>query len=322
MQFVTEAKMKRGSAQSKHKCSTEYCKNCNNEGHANSSCRHPITSIGVIVARTNAATSELELLMIRRKDTYGYVDFLRGKTPFNDIGKMEICIDEMSLREKAAILSIRTPDDVRELRIKMWGSFKIQYRREEEDACRKILGFIRTNALDCSTDRPTVVSTVSTVVSTVSTDRPTNVSTVSTDTAETSKYTLADIVLMSSTKWENPEWGFPKGKREYHENDIRCALREFEEETGISRDRIDVIQNIVPIEEVFVGTDGRPYKHKYFVACLKGDSVDLSKFQTSEVGGVEWKSIARAVDSIRPNNPEKVDVIRQVDDMFKKYRVI
>jgi 8-oxo-dGTP pyrophosphatase MutT (NUDIX family) len=32
--------------------------------------------------------------------------------------------------------------------------------------------------------------------------------------------------------WEEPEWGFPKGRRDTQESDWVCALREFKEETG------------------------------------------------------------------------------------------
>ena len=46
-------------------------------------------------------------------------------------------------------------------------------------------------------------------------------------------YTLKKIVDNSETKWEETEWEFPKGRRNQNEKDIICALREFEEETGI-----------------------------------------------------------------------------------------
>ena len=45
-------------------------------------------------------------------------------------------------------------------------------------------------------------------------------------------FNLKDLVDDSSTNWETPEWGFPKGRRNYQEDDKKCALREFEEETN------------------------------------------------------------------------------------------
>jgi 8-oxo-dGTP pyrophosphatase MutT (NUDIX family) len=38
--------------------------------------------------------------------------------------------------------------------------------------------------------------------------------------------------------YEHPEWEFPKGRKNKDESDIECALREFEEETGINRDKL------------------------------------------------------------------------------------
>ena len=35
------------------------------------------------------------------------------------------------------------------------------------------------------------------------------------------------------TKYEEPEWEFPKGQRNNDETKIDCGIREFEEETNI-----------------------------------------------------------------------------------------
>ena len=45
------------------------------------------------------------------------------------------------------------------------------------------------------------------------------------------KITLKEIVENSFTSWEETEWEFPKGRRDFEEKDLDCALREFEEET-------------------------------------------------------------------------------------------
>ena len=56
-----------------------FCNNCGKTGHAFHHCKHPITSIGIIAYRS--IEDEYQFLMIRRKDTLGYVDFMRGKYP-------------------------------------------------------------------------------------------------------------------------------------------------------------------------------------------------------------------------------------------------
>ena len=60
--------------------------------------------------------------------------------------------------------------------------------------------------------------------------------------------TLNDLIEESSKyeRWEEPEWGFPKGRRNYQEKDYDCAMREFTEETGLSSAIVNNIQNITP----------------------------------------------------------------------------
>ena len=58
-----------------------FCNNCGKNGHLFHQCKIPITSIGVILA--DISGPEIKFLMIRRKDTLGYVDFIRGRYPYN-----------------------------------------------------------------------------------------------------------------------------------------------------------------------------------------------------------------------------------------------
>ena len=54
-----------------------YCNNCGKNGHLYHQCKLPITSLGIIAFRIN--DNQIQYLMIRRKDTLGYIDFMRGK---------------------------------------------------------------------------------------------------------------------------------------------------------------------------------------------------------------------------------------------------
>ena len=54
------------------------CNNCGKYGHNYNQCTVPITSYGVIAFRMNKQKIP-EYLMICRKDTLGYIDFMRGK---------------------------------------------------------------------------------------------------------------------------------------------------------------------------------------------------------------------------------------------------
>ena len=79
-------------------------------------------------------------------------------------------------------------------------------------------------------------------------------------------FTLDKIHKNSNIIWKEPEWGFPKGRRNLKENDINCAEREFNEETGLCNDYYSILDIYKPIEETFLGTNNIRYKHIYYIA--------------------------------------------------------
>ena len=59
-----------------------FCNNCGKIGHLFHQCKIPITSIGIIAFRIK--DNKIEYLLIRRKDSISFVDFLRGKYNLNN----------------------------------------------------------------------------------------------------------------------------------------------------------------------------------------------------------------------------------------------
>jgi 8-oxo-dGTP pyrophosphatase MutT (NUDIX family) len=133
--------------------------------------------------------------------------------------------------------------------------------------------------------------------------------------------TLKEIVENSSTNWTETEWEFPKGRRNGKEKDIDCAMREFEEETGIPQGKIKIIENILPFEEIFIGSNHKSYKHKYFLAYMDENEELLENFQISEVSKLEWKTIEECLASIRPYNLEKIKIISNINKVLQEYRL-
>jgi hypothetical protein len=78
------------------------CNNCGKQGHLFHQCKLPITSYGIILFRN--IEDKIEFLMIRRKDSFGYIDFIRGKYTLNNIDHIQGIINEMSIQEKKNIL--------------------------------------------------------------------------------------------------------------------------------------------------------------------------------------------------------------------------
>ena len=257
------------------------CNNCGKVGHLFHQCKLPVTSYGIILFRSSL--NGLEFLMLRRKDSFGYIDFIRGKYSLHNIDHIQDIINEMSIDEKEKILN----ESFDNLWNHMWGNTSnIQYRSEETSSNKKF-DLIKSGI-----------------------------------TLDNIKITLKDIIEKSTTKWKETEWEFPKGRRNYQEKDLDCAFREFEEETGISKSSITIIENVLPFEEIFIGTNHKSYKHKYFLAYYSNDSIDdLNKFQVEEVSKLEWKTIDQCLESIRPYNLEKRKLITNINKVLQEYRL-
>ena len=255
------------------------CNNCGKQGHLFYLCKLPIISYGIIVFRIKDTV--VEYLMIRRKDSFGYIDFIRGKYSPYYIEQIQNSINEMSISEKNTLMT----EPFSNLWKNMWGTSQINYKGEETSSFKKFEliknGVIIDNKL----------------------------------------ITLNDLILNSLTTWKEQEWEFPKGRRNTQEKDIECAKREFEEETGYSSNNISIIENLLPFEEIFIGSNHKSYKHKYFLAFMNNNDNDiLNNFQKSEVSKMEWKSYTDCLESIRPSNLEKKQLITNINKIILEYK--
>ena len=275
-----------------------FCNNCGKYGnHTYNNCKFPTTSIGLIVIRnqnttttttTTTTTPSYEFLMIRRKDTLGFVDFIRGKYTFSNIIHVRNIIDEMTIDEKNRLLNC----DFKQLWGEMWGSYTNGQFSGEEAQSREKFNKIKNGVFfkGCN--------------------------------GESKVITLRHLIETSSTHWKHAEWGFPKGRRNNQESDIDCALRENLEETGYAIKKSDVLSNIVPFEEVFVGSNLKSYKHKYFVAMIHANDGPVSTFEQSEVSKLKWLSYDDCVKKIRPYNIEKTKMLQKLHSILTTFCVI
>lgn len=288
----------------------QYCNNCGKYGHLFSSCVVPITSLGIIACRKKSveATSELdahiidatisrvhlhenkksnnefEYLMIQRIDSFGYIEFMRGKYSLHNYSYLRNIIDEMTVQEKQNILN--KPFD--ELWVSLWGEYSgLQYRGEQQLSKNKYLQLrsgIKSDGVN---------------------------------------YNLESLIASSSTQWETAEWGFPKGRRNNQEKDVECAFREFAEETGYNRECLKQIFNVLPYEEIFIGSNMKGYKNKYFLCYMNAKS-ELSQsrgYQTSEVKNMKWLSYHECMNIIRPYNIEKKNMLTSINNTLHKFYI-
>lgn len=94
-----------------------------------------------------------------------------------------------------------------------------------------------------------------------------------------------DKTILVSTHQGN--FSFPKGKRNKNESDIETAWREFEEETGITKEHVELVDDFYLDE---TSAKGFP-SVRYFVGKLVGQ-VNNFKFDTKELANVGWYSIS------------------------------
>lgn len=252
----------------------DICNNCGKYGHLFRNCKNPIVSFGCIQFRIN--NNVREYLMICRKDTLGYIDFIRGKYNLQDESYIINMFKQMTNIEKKNIAN----GEFKTLWDNLWKNTQTTsiYKAEEETS--------NTKFYKLKKDR-------------------------------------LQFIIDSSNKsdrWEHPEWGFPKGRRNYLEGEYECAIRETTEETGVQTDLMVGIKNVVPFEEVFIGSNYKNYKHKYYLMYMKYDKLmKMNNFDDAEVSLMEWKTYNECVNSIRSYNHEKINMITRIDNTLQKY---
>ena len=137
-------------------------------------------------------------------------------------------------------------------------------------------------------------------------------------------FTLNDLIKDSNNHeiWDEPEWGFPKGRRNYQETDFDCALREFAEETGYDIKNVKNVKNLLPYEEIFTGSNYKSYKHKYYLTFMDAKhTLELNNFEPTEVSKMEWKTYDNCMLCIRHYNLEKKRMITNINETLKTFRL-
>jgi 8-oxo-dGTP pyrophosphatase MutT (NUDIX family) len=132
---------------------------------------------------------------------------------------------------------------------------------------------------------------------------------------------LVQYIDHASIHWDEPEWGFPKGRRSVRESELCCALREFSEETGLSEHVVHIVVEEPPFIEEYTGTNGVRYKQVYFVGCCaSNNSVALqasNRVMSREIGDIGWFPFDEAYLKIRITNAEKRAVLGCVHGRIK-----
>ena len=119
------------------------------------------------------------------------------------------------------------------------------------------------------------------------------------------EYILPQIAHRINITYNVPEWGFPKGKRNGGESNLECAIREFEEESGLEESDYIVLDRLYPLIENITGSNGVNYKHVYYIGLLNPDlnktkiKINQNNIQAYEIGDIGMFSIDEFYKLIR-----------------------
>ena len=268
-----------------------HCTNCGLSGHVFRNCLAPVTSYGIIAVRytndmnklvhstrniINNDNDSVQFLLIQRKDSLSFVEFIRGKYNPTDMDYLKKLIKNMTITEQS-ILTTKTFDELWKY---VWGDTStVKSHKNDYDISEKKFEIIKDS--------------------------------------------LCDIISENPSKWDQPEWGFPKGRRNPHETDMACAIREFLEETALKREDFTIIQNAFPISETFFGSNQIHYCHKYYIAlCKTGVEVEMNMtnpHMAREIGAIKWCSLEEAITKIRPDNVEKREILLKAGKIMRNF---
>lgn len=272
------------------------CSNCGEEGHLFRECPKPITSYGIIALKYDGHTCSpwksfcsqqphlsgalmpgtLQVLLIRRRDSLSFIEFVRGKYSVTDKTYLYYLLKGMTQAEHE---KLRT-STFQQLWNAMWGDMAHTHKNDYETSGRKY-----------SMIGP-----------------------------------IGELLDAHPTTWLEPEWGFPKGRKNPMETDIDCAIREFHEETNLGRYQYTLLQNVPPLTETFVGSNKVSYCHKYYLAICPSDlSVTIcthNPHMAREIGHIGWFTMEEALKKLRPESVAKRDLLLRIERCMKAACVV
>lgn len=275
------------------------CANCGGYGHVYRVCNLPISSFGIICFRSRPQGPQY--LMVQRKDSLCYVEFVRGKYNLQNRGYILKLLSNMTAHERERLCT----NSFDELWYGFWQcdhtrSYMKEYEQSSSRFATLKSGYYLRPCSDPSGEH-------------------------------LEQFSLQQALGATTPTHDETEYGFPKGRRNINETDMRCACREFKEETGMDMASICVISNVRPFEEVFTGSNRVRYRHVYYLArqAEAGEhwgeeeeedpvsessrlTAGLSPAQQREVRSVGWYDADGVLQRIRHENLERREMFRRV----------
>jgi 8-oxo-dGTP pyrophosphatase MutT (NUDIX family) len=271
------------------------CTNCGKQNHTNKNCSEPMSSIGIVcikldnvlyntfiknlqkisyynlnniimnnIHKFNKYNDSIKFLLVNRRNSLNYIDFIRGKYNINDIDNINKMCSYMSSNE----INMIKNKDFNILWSELWlkNAFKKKYLEEMK------LSKIKFNY-------------------------------------------LKNLGILDNIKSEynSTEWEIPKGRKNLNETNLKCAIREFKEETYLSTDDYTIISCLDPIHDIFIGTNDKEYRHIFYTA-LYNNNINNNDiiYKNNEIEEIRWCSWSELNELIRPYNNNKINILTNI----------
>lgn len=291
------------------------CTNCGKKNHDYKECRDPITSYGVILVRLSENNDllkkyiddlcknkfkielneygirannikdienfskykdSIKFLMIQRKHTLGFIEFIRGRYKIDNIDGIIYLFQQMTSEE---IKKIAETTDFHKLWTDFWGNDNFENPNFHNEFVKSKEKFLTLKNND-------------------------------------DEYSLDFYTKNVVPAWNSPEWGFPKGRKNKYEDNLNCAKREFEEESDLTNEDYEIVENITPIIEDFIGTNGIKYRHVYYIGLSKNNNnlnLNLNNsHQKNEIGSIGFFNYDDSIKNIRPYHVTRKKVLTKL----------
>jgi len=262
-----------------------YCNNCGQTNHYYRECKYPITSYGVVCYKRDH--DQLKYLIVRRRNSLSYVEFLRGRYKITNIQFLLVLFKNMTIDERNLIKT----GNFEMLWSDLWLNNRHgnrDHRSEFHKGKKKYDDLTKGIYLE-----------------------------------DKSFINIEHLLNSTESKYTVPEWSFPKGRRNAHESDNECANREFVEESNYLRDDYKMIESDT-FEEEHLGSNNISYKTVYYLAEFMSKDKEATlnknnKIQLNEIGDIGWYTYQEMLGIFRSYHTEKIELIKQISKFLTKH---
>lgn len=272
----------------------QYCSNCNKYGHQNKNCPEPIISAGIICFKTdnikisyNDKFININNFNYQNLSNIDKIKFYKDKIKFllvqrkhslNYINFMRGKYDINDLTRLSEIFSYMSKEEINNI---YNNNFEYLWTELWEHTARKKIYLKEYNNSMIKFNK-------------IKNDGH------------------LEILYNKSSEYNSAEWEFPKGRKNINESNFECALREFNEETGINKDDIVFLNCSDSIHDNFIGTNNLSYKHIFYIGMTKQNSEYEEIKSKNEIKQIKWCTWDECLKLFRPYHTSRVNILNKV----------